>query len=257
MEPQKNFYLSSLKEQIRCEVSDDEARLTQNPTEWRVLLDIREDLLADLLNKFQEQWENVCDLTTPTSETTLQLERISLMLILSILSSRQATVRTCVLSWSRQLERKTSQASKELQKLTTTLTYLYAKLEQMKGEKEALDKEVEAKRLEACHHMEFLAVAKTNTKLQLESQLEFERALAQKNHEQQTSIIKVLQAELETVKGAKAALQIDMKALRKQTEEAKKTLKRSQTSSLTDGASESREQSTSSSLEKGRGAAGN
>ena len=55
IEPQIHFYLSSLEEQVRCELKDSEARLTQSESEGRVQLIIREDLLV--LDQLQQQRE--------------------------------------------------------------------------------------------------------------------------------------------------------------------------------------------------------
>uniref|UniRef100_UPI0037E8F147 golgin subfamily A member 6-like protein 24 n=1 Tax=Semicossyphus pulcher TaxID=241346 RepID=UPI0037E8F147 len=59
VEPTFNFYLSSLEAQARSELRDNEARVHQSTTQGRVLLEIEEDSLANLLDQLQGQNENM------------------------------------------------------------------------------------------------------------------------------------------------------------------------------------------------------
>lgn len=52
-----DFYLSSKEEQIRCELGDSTARITQT-TQGSVNLDIQEDLLEEFLNELQDSKGN-------------------------------------------------------------------------------------------------------------------------------------------------------------------------------------------------------
>ncbi|XP_059206367.1 centromere protein F-like [Centropristis striata] len=75
VEPPINFYLSSLEEQIQCQLIDEEARLTQTNTQGRVLLDIHEDSLATFLDELQEH-KDVKYQTSNTKDLQTELEQM-------------------------------------------------------------------------------------------------------------------------------------------------------------------------------------
>ncbi|XP_054481060.1 golgin subfamily A member 6-like protein 22 [Anoplopoma fimbria] len=145
VEPPINFYLSSLEEQVRSELKDSEARLTKTESEGRVLLDIDEDSLQHFLDHVQEK--NVNNKWSDEKQETPK--------------------EVCGLK-------------DQLHESQAKHGQSHVKLEQVKGEKEALQNEVEAKKMELCAVRKMIAVAKTNVELELESYLEIETAQTQK-----------------------------------------------------------------------------
>ncbi|XP_034735678.1 calponin homology domain-containing protein DDB_G0272472-like [Etheostoma cragini] len=169
-EPQINFYLSYLEKQVRLEQKDSEATLTQCESEGRVHLIIREDLLADLLDQLQKHREGS--------------------------------------SWGHDTELMQKEMC-DLDRQTFGTQDLKVEMEEMKGKKEALKKEVDTQKMKVCKERQKLEVKRTNVELELESFLDMERAQAQ---ELQDKLSKIGEA------------------LRKQEEEAKEKLERSQAS---------------------------
>ncbi|XP_028444385.1 uncharacterized protein LOC114562267 [Perca flavescens] len=81
-----DFYLSSLEQQVRRELKDGDATLTQSLTEGRVCLEVREDLLASFLDDLQggreEEWSceeelmqrEICQLKAQLDHTNVPTE---------------------------------------------------------------------------------------------------------------------------------------------------------------------------------------
>ncbi|XP_034720033.1 trichohyalin-like [Etheostoma cragini] len=94
---------------------------------------------------------------------------------------------------------------------------LKVEFEQVKGEKEALKKEVEDQKMAVCKERKMLKVGKTNVELELENCLEMERAQAQ---EQQDKLSKMEEALRKQEEAAKEKLESSRAFLRAQLDEA-------------------------------------
>ncbi|XP_032366077.1 tropomyosin A-like [Etheostoma spectabile] len=171
-----DFYLSYLEEQVRLELKDGEATLTQCESEGRVHLIIREDLLADLLNQLQLQregsgWGHEKELMQK------EIGELKVLLAERVPSPPRETehLRSQLVKTSNRLRK----AQKDLDLQYFIAEDLKVELEQVKGEKEALKKEVESQKMELCKERQKLTVSKTNVELELGSFLEMERAQVQ------------------------------------------------------------------------------
>ncbi|XP_034755398.1 ribonuclease Y-like [Etheostoma cragini] len=202
-EPQISFYLSSLEEQVRCELKDSEATLTQGKSEGRLHLVIREDLLADLLDQLQQQREG----SSWSHEEELMQKEIGELKVQ--LAERVPSPLRETEHLKAQLGKictRLRKSEKDLDPQTFIAEGLKAELEQIKGEKEALKREVET-----------LKVGKTNVQLELESFLGRERAQVQELKEK---LSKTEEAIREQEKEAKEKMQRSQASHRAQLDEA-------------------------------------
>ena len=165
-DPPINFFLSSLEEQIRVELHDSKARLTQSKSEGRVHLEIQEDLLANLLDHLQERRED--DKCSPKQEG-MQKEICSLQAHFTESVSEVEYLKSQLIKVRPMLRK----AQEDLVQQTATNKVQQMALERMKAEKDALQSELRAIR-------PMLGVAKTHVELELESYLELERAKTRK-----------------------------------------------------------------------------
>ncbi|KAL7378990.1 hypothetical protein ABVT39_021660 [Epinephelus coioides] len=208
MAPQVDFYLSSLEEQLQSELSDDKAK---------VMKYLRTQL-ARISSKLRQTKKDLEQQATTNKDLHAQLEQVRRA---KDAHHKQFEAQQLELRARRHLKSNMSEAQRVQQMLTSSIRHLHIVLEQMKGEKLALDRELEAKKLEVHHHIQFIALPQTNIELESEGQLEVERKQAQKNLEQQPSIITDMRAELEEVKGAKAALETEVECMRSEVSLAK------------------------------------
>nr|XP_040028721.1 calponin homology domain-containing protein DDB_G0272472-like [Gasterosteus aculeatus aculeatus] len=81
VEAPKNFYLRSLEEQVRGELEDSKATLTQTESEGRVLLQINKDSLQQFLDilhqhKNGDVHNEICSLKAQLKETATKLQKV-------------------------------------------------------------------------------------------------------------------------------------------------------------------------------------
>ena len=196
IEPQMNFYLSSLEEQARCELKDSEARLTQSECEGRVQLIVREDLLADVLDQLQQQREGS---SWRREKELMQREMSDLKVQLAERVPSPPRESEFLKSQLGKISSRLRKALKDLDLHYFMTEDLKVKLEKTKGEKEALQTDVETLKTELGEERQMLAVGKT-TNVMLESNLESERARAQELKDKLSKMEEALQKQQETTK---------------------------------------------------------
>ncbi|XP_042338450.1 myosin heavy chain, clone 203-like [Plectropomus leopardus] len=268
MESPMNFYLSTLEEQARCELSDNEATLTQSSTEGRVLLDVQEDILANILDLLQEKRESVdwsqekqkllkeiCGLraqqqhlspaqshqqetltTISNLHSQLELMKKEKEALVRELDTTRSQLRTNARSpaeartnnkLENQLRCEIVKAQKHLEHQARIIRLLQHRSAQAEQQKCALLRQLEAAKLDMDHILQFCALS-TNLELELESVLKAEQLQAQKNHEQQSSLLKRLQDRLKQMEDEKEASQAQLGKDKKYKNQLAIALKRAQ-----------------------------
>ncbi|XP_034382727.1 troponin T2e, cardiac [Cyclopterus lumpus] len=139
VEPPMNFYLSSLEEQVRCDLKNSEATLTQTPSKGRVLLNISEGCLQQILDLLQEKnkrdmQKEMCCLTSHLHEAKQGQSPCKETELVKYLLIKTHT--------------KLQSAHRNLDQQTSIINEQQIKLAHIVDEKEALQKELEAKKLE-------------------------------------------------------------------------------------------------------------
>ncbi|XP_028430535.1 uncharacterized protein LOC114553527 [Perca flavescens] len=145
IEPQMNFYLSSLEEQVRYELKDSEARLTQSQSEGRVHLIVREDLLADVLDQLQQQREGS---SWRREKELMQREVSDLKVQLAERVPSPPRESEFLKSQLGKISNRLRKAQKDLELQYFISEDLKVELEKTKGEKEALNTNVETLKTE-------------------------------------------------------------------------------------------------------------
>ena len=155
-----DFYLHSLEEEVRSEFKDSEAKLTIGQSEERLHLDIRVDSLTALLDQLQDKRED------DKSKEQMQSEICRLQALLEEAPakhdhSEQEDTET-LKSRLRKICFMLRTAQTELEQKTSYTKELEVKLEAMQKEKEDLQSEVEAMKLEVRVEEQLRAVAENN-----------------------------------------------------------------------------------------------
>ncbi|XP_028444288.1 putative uncharacterized protein MYH16 [Perca flavescens] len=196
IEPQMNFYLSSLEEQVRFELKDSEARLTQSQSEGRVHLIVREDLLADVLDQLQQQREGS---SWRREKELMQREVSDLKVQLAERVPSPPRESEFLKSQLGKISNRLRKAQKDLELQYFISEDLKVELDKTKAEKEALNTKVETLKTELGKERQMLAVGKT-TNVMLESNLESERARSQELKDNLSQMEEALQKQEEATK---------------------------------------------------------
>ena len=141
-----DFYLSSLEEEIRCEFKDSEARLTRGRSEARLHLDVHVDSLTALLDQVQDRQEE------NNSKEQMQREISRLQALLEEAPTKhdrsEKEDTETLKSHLRKISFMLRTAQSDLEQKTSYSKDLEAKLEMLEKEKEGLQNQVEAMKLE-------------------------------------------------------------------------------------------------------------
>ncbi|XP_028450160.1 cingulin-like [Perca flavescens] len=221
IEPQMNFYLSSLEEQLRCELKDSEARLTPSQYEGRVHLIVREDLLADVLDQLQQQREGS---SWRREKELMQREVSDLKVQLAEHVPSPPRESEFLKSQLGKISNRLRKAQKDLELQYFVTEDLKVDLEKTKGEKEALNADVETLKTELGEERQMLERSQASHRAQLDEALH--RASSQlgkisnrlrkalKDLDLQYFMTEDLRVDLEKTKGEKEALKHNVESLK-------------------------------------------
>ncbi|KAL6115849.1 uncharacterized protein ACO6RY_00604 [Pungitius sinensis] len=209
-DPPMNFYLSSLEEQVRAQMEDSKAMITETESVGRVLLQIDEGRLQHFVDLLQEHKNGAkpLQLQIKGEEGSIQLER---ELAIERAQTRKLHIELTKLTEALNKQKEAANIfqefhniqmtdwKKETNSMAATLKTAQDQLqaERMKVDKEPLQNDMEAIRLKTLAKMNCIAKPKTNVELELESQLEIERAQTKKQRTELTKLKVAFKNQLE------------------------------------------------------------
>ncbi|XP_029380723.1 centrosome-associated protein CEP250-like [Echeneis naucrates] len=217
-----DFYLSSLEEEVRSELQDDEVRLAQSKTPGVVLLRMQENSLTNFLEMLQENKDG--NLNNNWSHEKKQMES-DIRRLKALLDEAQAKAVPSPKAQTEALQADLTKTKKILNRFKMDLEHqtsenwnLQLKLKTVKKEKDALQQEVETvKKEKDTLQQEVETVKKEKDALQQEVEtVQKENGALQQEVETVKKEKDALQQEVETVKKEKDALQQEVETVQKE-----------------------------------------
>ncbi|XP_029380037.1 trichohyalin-like [Echeneis naucrates] len=221
-QPTMDFYLSSLEEEVRSELQDDEVRLAQSKTPGVVLLRMQENSLTNFLEMLQENKDG--NLNNNWSHEKKQMES-DIRRLKALLDEAQAKAVPSPKAQTEALQADLTKTKKILNRFKMDLEHqtsenwnLQLKLKTVQKEKDALQQEVETvKKEKDALQQEVETVKEEKDALQQEVEtVKKEKDALQQEVETVQKEKDTLQQEVETVKKEKDALQQEVETVQKE-----------------------------------------